>query len=78
MVTGSANLCLAGGVALNCVANARILRDRMFREIWIQPAAGDAGGALGSALLAWHHYENKPRRIRNGTDAQRASLLGPE
>ena len=75
--TGSRNLCLAGGVALNCVANGRILREGIFDRIWIQPAAGDAGGALGAALLAWHHYRGQPRRPRDGADAQHASLLGP-
>jgi carbamoyltransferase len=75
--TGSANLCLAGGVALNCVANGRILREGPFDKIWIQPAAGDAGGALGAALLAWHHHDEQPRRPI-ARDAQKASLLGPE
>ena len=55
------NLCLAGGVALNCVANGKILRDGSFENIWIQPAAGDAGGALGAALAAWHLHLGKPR-----------------
>jgi carbamoyltransferase len=76
-VSGSRNLCLAGGVALNCVANGRILREGPFEEIWIQPAAGDAGGALGAALLAWHQYENQPRRSTSDRDSQKASLLGP-
>jgi carbamoyltransferase len=69
-------LCLAGGVALNCVANGRILREGPFRDIWIQPAAGDAGGALGAALIAWHEYHDKPRRV-NGGDAMQGSYLGP-
>jgi carbamoyltransferase len=69
-------LCLAGGVALNCVANGRILREGPFRDIWIQPAAGDAGGALGAALVAWHGYHEKPRRI-TATDAMAGSYLGP-
>jgi carbamoyltransferase len=69
-------LCLAGGVALNCVANGRILREGPFRDIWIQPAAGDAGGALGAALLLWHQYHDKPRRAREG-DAMRGAFLGP-
>ena len=60
-LTGLRQLCLAGGVALNCVGNGRILREGPFERIWVQPAAGDAGGALGAALLAWHHYEDKPR-----------------
>jgi carbamoyltransferase len=75
--TGCKHLCLAGGVALNCVANGRILREGVFERIWIQPAAGDAGGALGAALLAWHHYLGKPRQTRGPGDTQRASLLGP-
>ena len=75
--TGCKHLCLAGGVALNCVANGRILRERVFDRIWIQPAAGDAGGALGAALLAWHHYLGQPRPASGPGDTQRASLLGP-
>lgn len=75
-VTGEENLCLSGGVALNCVANGRILREGPFKHIWIQPAAGDAGGALGAALLVWHHYLDKPREIKP-EDAQSGSLLGP-
>jgi carbamoyltransferase len=74
-LTGCANLCLAGGVALNCVANGRILREKIFERVWIQPAAGDAGGALGAALAAWHSTEP---RIRSGNDSMRGSLLGPE
>ncbi|MEN8205307.1 MAG: carbamoyltransferase [Pseudomonadota bacterium] len=69
-------LCLAGGVALNCVANGRILREGPFRDIWIQPAAGDAGGALGAALIAWHEYHDQPRQV-NGHDAMQGSYLGP-
>lgn len=69
-------LCLAGGVALNCVANGKILRQNIFEDIWIQPAAGDAGGALGAALLAWHHYLDQPRHI-NSPDSQQGSYLGP-
>jgi carbamoyltransferase len=76
-VTGLKNLCLAGGVALNCVANGRILREGIFDEIWIQPAAGDAGGALGAALLGWHHYLEKPRVTNEKTDSQRGTYLGP-
>jgi len=76
-VTGQENLCLAGGVALNCVGNGRIFREAPFKNIWIQPASGDAGGALGVALLMWHKYLNK-RRIADGKiDSQKASLLGP-
>jgi carbamoyltransferase len=69
-------LCLAGGVALNCVANGRVLREGPFRDIWIQPAAGDAGGALGAALLLWHQYHGQPRSAREG-DAMRGAFLGP-
>lgn len=75
---GIANLCLAGGVALNCVANGKILRDGAFRDIWIQPAAGDAGGALGAAYAAWHMEMAKPRAPRDGGDVMRGSYLGPE
>jgi carbamoyltransferase len=75
--TGSKNLCLAGGVALNCVGNGKILRDGPFENIWIQPAAGDAGGALGGALFCWYQYLDNPRTIKNGTDSQKASWLGP-
>ncbi|MBA3650268.1 MAG: carbamoyltransferase [Chthoniobacterales bacterium] len=78
-LTKSSNLCLAGGVALNCVSNGRILREGPFEKIWIQPAAGDAGGALGAALLAWHQFENKPREISiTGGDRQHGSFLGPD
>ena len=72
------NLCLAGGVALNCVGNGRILREGPFEDLWIQPAAGDAGGALGAAMIAWHHYLNKPRALDGHKDLQKASRLGPE
>jgi carbamoyltransferase len=75
--TGMDNLCLAGGVALNCVANGKILRDGPFENLWIQPAAGDAGGALGAALMVWHQMLDKPRTT-NGTDTMKGSLLGPE
>jgi carbamoyltransferase len=75
--TGMKNLCLAGGVALNCVANGRILREGIFERIWIQPAAGDAGGALGAALLAWHQYLDKGRQVDGVNDLQRGSYLGP-
>jgi carbamoyltransferase len=70
------NLCMAGGVALNCVANGRILRDKAFKDIWIQPASGDAGGALGGALSVWHKELNKPR-IVNPNDSMKGSYLGP-
>ncbi len=75
-VTGMSKLTMAGGVALNCVANGRVLREGPFDEIWIQPAAGDAGGALGAALFAWYQLLEKPRHNR-GRDAQHGSLLGP-
>ena len=75
-LTGSANLCLAGGVALNCVANGKLSRSGRFKGIWIQPAAGDAGGALGAALIAHHRYRDRPRIPVPG-DAMRGSLLGP-
>jgi len=76
--TGQRNLCLAGGVALNCVGNGRILRDGPFENIWIQPAAGDAGGALGAALLAWYQYSKENRTADGKKDSQRGSSLGPE
>jgi carbamoyltransferase len=76
--TGLRYLCLAGGVALNSVANGRILREGVFDRIWIQPAAGDAGGALGGALLVWHQYLDKPRHADGRNDFQRGSYLGPE
>jgi len=75
--TGSRNLCLAGGVALNCVANGKILRDGHFERIWIQPAAGDAGGALGAALAGYHLYKQQPRKPADGCDRMRGSYLGP-
>ena len=75
--TGESNLCLAGGVALNCVANGRLVREGPFQEIWIQPAAGDAGGALGAALVAWYDFFGKERVVKT-PDAMRASHLGPE
>ena len=75
--TGMKNLCLAGGVALNCVANGRILREGIFDDIWIQPAAGDAGGALGAALFAWHQVLDNQREADGVHDSQQGSLLGP-
>ena len=75
--TGLKNLCLAGGVALNCVANGRLLREGPFERIWIQPAAGDAGGALGAALFVWHQLLENPR-TPDSPDGQAGSLLGPE
>jgi len=76
--TGQRNLCLAGGVALNCVASGSLLRERIFDHIWIQPAAGDAGGALGAALFAWHQILGKERKTDDVNDSQRGSYLGPE
>jgi carbamoyltransferase len=76
--TGERNLCLAGGVALNCVANGKILRDGKFDGIWIQPAAGDAGGSVGAALCAYHLYKDQPRRTLNGLDGMSGSYLGPQ
>lgn len=75
-VTGEKNLCLAGGVALNCVGNGKLLRENIFDDIWIQPAAGDAGGALGSALASYYMYFNKPLIEKNGRDLQKGSYLG--
>jgi len=75
--TGLRNLCLAGGVALNCVANGKVLRDGRFDNIWIQPAAGDAGGALGAALAAYHLFQKQPRRISAAGDIMHGSYLGP-
>jgi carbamoyltransferase len=77
-ITGLENLCLAGGVALNCVANGRILREKIFKRLWIQPAAGDAGGALGAALAAWHAQPEVAARETSGGDFMQGSLLGPE
>jgi carbamoyltransferase len=75
--TGERNLCLAGGVALNCVANGKVLRDGKFDRIWIQPAAGDAGGALGAALAAQHMHDSVPRTPHNVIDAMKGAYLGP-
>lgn len=75
--TGERSLCLAGGVALNCVANGKLLRDGCFDRIFIQPAAGDAGGALGAAFAAFHHHEGRPRKISQAGDAMKGSYLGP-
>ena len=75
--TGAENLCLAGGVALNCVGNGRILREGPFKGLWIQPSAGDAGGAVGAALTAWHRLEGNPRIVDGLTDAMQGSFLGP-
>ena len=73
---GLPNLCLAGGVALNCVANGKIIREKIFDNIWVQPASGDAGGSLGSALALWHIEQNNPRKI-NSNDSMKGSYLGP-
>jgi carbamoyltransferase len=75
--TGMKYLCLAGGVALNCVANGKLLRSGLFEDIWIQPAAGDAGGAVGCALLTWFQYLNNPREADNKSDLMQGAYLGP-
>lgn len=75
--TGQKNLCLAGGVALNCVANGKLLNEKIFEKIWIQPAAGDAGGALGAALGAYHLHSNQPRVQSSRLDSMSGSYLGP-
>jgi carbamoyltransferase len=75
--TGAKNLCLAGGVALNCVANGKILRDGKFERIWIQPAAGDAGGSLGAALAAYHLFKDRPRKLNGLRDGMQGAYLGP-
>jgi len=76
--TGARHLCLAGGVALNCVANGRILKAGIFDDIWIQPASGDAGGAVGSALYVWHMVQGQPREADGRTDRMNGAYLGPE
>lgn len=76
-ITGAKHLVMAGGVALNCVGNGKILREKIFDDIWVQPAAGDAGGALGAAYSVWHRYLGKDRPARHGKDVQSGSLLGP-
>jgi len=75
--TGQKNLCLAGGVALNCVANGKVVRDGAFENVWVQPAAGDAGGALGAALAAYHVHKGQPRTVLGTSDAMMGSYLGP-
>ena len=75
--TGARNLCLAGGVALNCVANGKLLRDRCFDRLWLQPAAGDAGGALGAAYVAYHRYKDQPRKLNGALDGMHGGYLGP-
>ncbi len=77
ITTGEKNLCLAGGVALNCVGNGKILKEGIFDKIWIQPAAGDAGGALGAALFTWHQVLGNERKTNQKRDSQRGSYLGP-
>jgi carbamoyltransferase len=74
--TGARNLCLAGGVALNCVANGKVIRDGKFEGVWVQPAAGDAGGAIGAALAAYHLYQERPRRVKS-QDGMAGAYLGP-
>ena len=76
--TGESNLCLAGGVALNCVANGILLREKIFDNIWIQPAAGDAGGALGAALSTWYLHHNNERTLTKKRDTMKGAYLGPE
>jgi len=76
-ITGKSQLCLAGGVALNCVANGKLLRAGIFDDLWIQPAAGDAGGAIGAALSTWHDAMNGARELVPGQDAMQGALLGP-
>lgn len=75
--TGKENLCLAGGVALNCVANGKLKKESPFKNIWVQPASGDAGGALGAALAVWHHYLDKPREVNCVKDSMFGAYLGP-
>ena len=75
--TGIKNICLAGGVALNCVANGKLLEKNIFNDIWIQPASGDAGSALGAALVAWHQHHGKERILKKG-DSMKGTYLGPE
>ena len=77
-VTGMKNLCLAGGVALNCVANGKLLRSGLFDDIWIQPASGDAGGSLGCAFFAWHQYLDNQRKIHGKSSLMQGTYLGPE
>lgn len=78
LTTGQKNLCLAGGVALNCVANGKLLKQKIFENIWVQPAAGDAGGAIGAALAAYYLTQNGPRYLKADMDSMRGSYLGPE
>lgn len=76
--TGAKNICLAGGVALNCVANGKLLRENIFDNIWVQPAAGDAGGAVGAAYAAYHGFMGQPRKLNGHMDGMAGSYLGPE
>ena len=76
--TGARNICLAGGVALNCVANGKLLRENVFDNIWVQPAAGDAGGAVGAAFAAYHGFMGQPRKLNGHMDGMAGSYLGPE
>ncbi len=76
--TGAKNICLAGGVALNCVANGKLLREGLFDNIWVQPAAGDAGGAVGAAFAAYHGFMGQPRKLNGHMDGMAGSYLGPE
>src|SRR4030095_8536464 len=76
-LTGLDDLCMAGGVALNCVGNGRLLREGPFKRLWIQPAAGDAGGALGVAQLIWHRQLKQPRTVVQGEDSMKGAYLGP-
>src|SRR5205807_10327254 len=77
-LTGERNACLAGGVALNCVANGRLLRDGPFERLWVQPAAGDPGGALGAALYGWHQILDGERTTNRLSDGMAGAYLGPE
>ena len=76
--TGAKNICLAGGVALNCVANGKLLREDLFDGIWVQPAAGDAGGAVGAAFAAYHGYLGQARKLNGHLDGMEGAYLGPE
>ncbi len=76
-ITGKKNLCMAGGVALNCVANSKLVRETPFEKVWVQPAAGDSGGAVGAALTVWHHIHDKPRHTDNEKDRMGGTYLGP-
>ena len=76
--TGEKNLCISGGVGLNCVVNGILLKKKIFNKIWIQPASGDAGGSLGAALAAWYLYHNKDRKVNHQSDSMQGSFLGPK